>query len=385
MVRETRNETTGSAFVGGLFKVGVVLSAILTLGTAGEADAAPLQVGEIVFTSPVSGPRYIGRMNPAVPSSVAEITDNQGNSIAAETVAVANRNTIYAVQRDTANLKFVVWQVDVQSGLMSLIAEAFYGTYGWDDYPLAEALEIEADGQLLLLVAGDDGIGHILRVDPAAGSGQVPEVVLESNLLQVSLIRTDMKVAPSGDIFVTDPVGLAETYRVQDNAPAPNTLVPVWDSVDPSSYGSGKGGGRALEIDPLTGHLLLACTLTALYDICSADPNTSVLTMVPTGVTTTFRETIAKGRTGSIIASFTIPADDVEFVLPECSDGIDNDGDGDVDFPNDGECNSAHDNREAPQPTCHNSISPIEGAAPTSALVIATLAALCVGRRRYLA
>ncbi len=392
MGEKQQKKVLKSGFAERLCGAAVALSTMLVLGVTGEAKAGgALQVGEVVFTSVASGPRFIGRMDPTDPDSFEEIIDDHDDTIAAEVVAIANRNTIYAVVRDAANLKFLVWQVDVQSGLMSLKAEVHYVDYGWIVEPYAEALEIEADGKLLLLVAGREGMGHILRVDPALAATQTPEVVLASSALQGSNLGTDMKVAASGDIYVADSTGLFETYRVQDNTPAASTLVPVWNSVDPSSYGyspgypSVKGGGRALEIDPLTGHLLLVCTAHIPQEICSADPNTSVLTMVPTGLTAAPRETIAKGRTGDIVASYTISADDVEFVLPECSDGIDNDEDGDVDFPNDAECNGADDKREAPQPTCQSSISPIEGAAPTSVLLIATLAALSFGRRRYLA
>lgn len=40
------------------------------------------------------------------------------------------------------------------------------------------------------------------------------------------------------------------------------------------------------------------------------------------------------------------PDDTREFPNPACSDTIDNDNDGDIDFPDDAECTDATDNRE---------------------------------------
>ncbi len=38
--------------------------------------------------------------------------------------------------------------------------------------------------------------------------------------------------------------------------------------------------------------------------------------------------------------------------LPECKDGVDNDGDGWIDYPEDSDCSSPHDDKEAPDPEC---------------------------------
>lgn len=354
-------------------------AAVLATATASPVAAdGSLKPGEILFTSaqipsiPRTGFQYllrdvgeqfVGRIS-ASGNEVDVITE-----IAGASVAVADENHVYVAGWDKPNAMIQVWKVDVRDGDATLIVEMPFSDFGYApgwDFPFPEAVAVEKSGKIVLLIAqqlhGSYSLpAHVLRVDPVLGSTQTPEVLAVLGACGYSPWFTQLKLANDGEIFVSC---FFERYRVDAPVGGTPTVTSLAFQMSP----------RPFDYDRGTGELIHAPGDLYPTMFFRSDSNGSGYTLTPalqapTGQTQRGSTTVlepsgdfiqASGsyiqrvdqETGARTTVATAPfrVTDVEAVWPKCLNGLDDDGDGLVDYRADGsgdpDCLDGSDDRE---------------------------------------
>lgn len=340
------------------------LVSLIAIAPGASADG-PLTTGEIVAATG-SG---IIRIKPD--GSGSEVIPASGN----QSVAILNGGTIYTVEGETPAGMLRVYAFDLISEQSTLVAEF----PGWH-----ADVAIEPSGTLVAVIAKVGG-GKVVRIDPAVPM-QTPEVIAEETsgpyLIQMGIVMPTIDVASNGDIYVSSPVtGLLLHVT-------PGNLSDIsWDD-DMAN----------ITFDRRTGEML---SMRSGPDLMKAVPHeapawTHVFASRPVGLV--FGSAIAQDANGDVLYG-TIgggglrrasPSDDppvpttlytggwvtdIAVLLPACSNGLDENHDGQVDFPNDPTCDSPDDFFEV----CAVSFG--RSAPPTSAVVLAALSLLLLRRR----
>lgn len=302
---------------------------LTTLSGAGTARADGfLEPGEILVATGFDG--HIARVAPEPPHA-AEIITNEGDL----SVAVASPVTIYTLDFSPSGPGYVlrVNAVNVVTGTVSLVYEFPYShdtnTYGH--------IAVEPAGTIVALMCTTLS-GRVVRIDPFVPDAplQEPEVlVAQTSDIGGVYQLPSIKVASNGDIFVTSKRKL---WRVDSNG-----LTPVWSTA--TSY----DWWAPLDVDRKTGELLV------MYNsqLVRTDPNddsyqgTPVFENAPywlnsyspialdaddnilyTASSSVFRKSL-EAEPGELI--YSAPGWDIEVVLPGCSNGLDDNRDGQLD------------------------------------------------------
>ena len=315
----------------------IALVSLMSVETRARA-ADPLVPGEILVATGYEG--HIARIDPEPPYHTEVLTTEGDYS-----VAIANSGTVYTVDGDVPSQMLRIRKIDVVSGQSTLVAE------------LSEAyadIAIEPSGTIVAVVTA--GVwGGVLRVDPALASTQEPEeIVIDSCIdgngcvIKGGYAMPSIEVGSDGSIFVTSS---GKLLRVE-----PDTLTEVWP---------GASWSAALDIDRQTGELFgVDFGNVVKRDPSGTAPSTDVFDSSPGNLWVL--STIALEADGQVLHSNgqmsnvyrSNPDDDppvateiysngwvmdIEVLLPGCANGLDDDGDDEVDFPAETHCDSPAD------------------------------------------
>jgi hypothetical protein len=218
-----------------------------------------------------------------------------------------------------------------------------------------EAVAVERDGSILVVDSYWNNSPDIMRVDPAGGSGGLAgpyEVVVSFPQGDLDIARRAALEA-DGSLLVANFDG-RKVFRLDlatgiptllwQSGPSPDQRVQdlVVDT-DGSIFALMGGSGRGIyRIDPVTGAASVVSSFNYTGRGLALEPDGNLLFTVAfgsgSGVTT---NVFRVDRTTGVVSDLAL-LDDAPYgiivVGAECSDGFDNDGDGDVDFPDDADC-----------------------------------------------
>lgn len=346
------------------------LSLTLIVNASLEARAFaddPLAVGEVLVAN-ANG--FVHRVDPNPPYTSQTITTKGDLSVAA-----ATSTTVYTLDSDGGSGTLSLYSVDVTTNQDTLLAQ-FQGSMG--------DIAIEPSGTVLVLVAESMTSGRLMRVDPSQDPVTTEEVIAHGALGTHYGWGAVLKVSGNGDIFVRGMDGRA--YRLDNGS-----LTEVWTN---------ELFGLPFDIDRATGDLIV-------HDgpgLKRASPSAAYAPTLVFGGTGSvaglgsFTHRIAVDADGTVLfsdiqdnvyradpanpsaAPVNIYAhedvvEDIEVFLPRCMNGLDDNGDGQVDFlGGDPTC-------ESPQDLFECSVSfPSSGPAPNGVALL--LLAALVWRRR---
>ncbi len=239
------------------------LAGAILLTTSGLRAQNTLEFGDLVGTANASAldNGAITSIDPATGS-----TSTIG-TLDAVSVALKNRNTLYALRTDLASLTREVHVVDVASGVSELVAKlpAFFDPGEPVAYLWIADIAREPSGMLLAYEGGETvgNGGTIYRIDPEGDPTQVPEVVVTDPLLGMwGGLGGQIKIDADGNTFVHNG---AQVMRVQGNS-----VTEVW----PGTFFN----VESFDIDPMSGDLYFFQNSDLSY--VRADPNVTPYTPV---------------------------------------------------------------------------------------------------------
>ncbi len=335
-------------------KAGTALFALLVgLGSSTAAARGPLRVGDVVGAL-TEWPAQPGLARIDLETEVtASIGYDKGWTYFEHGMAIKDAATVYTLREyvdGTINDR-ILQAVDVRDGKTVDLATLT----PWD---LAIDIAIEPAGTVLVYESGG---GTIHRIDPSLGPDQVPSLVVSDPALQVYNYG-QIFIDADGRIFVFNGI---KVLRIDGSA-----VVDIWSghSFQVNSYN--------ISLDPPTGDLFVYNHLAG--QVWRADPDVSLYspTLIASGIPVQYQPgpafvvttegdivvataAVSSGQSNGLIryrASSatveTIPVTlnnthfaDLELLRAECSNGLDDDGDGLTDMA-DPHCDDASDNRE---------------------------------------
>jgi hypothetical protein len=206
-------------------------------------------------------------------------------------------------------------------------------------------LAVGSDGRVFLVDTQDDGTTHIDEI--AADGTLVPRA-------STTEILTSLAVARDGTVLVGarhGSTGAVLTVDVSTGVVIPLATdlpiaVPELEFA-PSGELYAQGGGMLLRVDPLSGAWTNVAPVPGPSFFSLALDGTGfgflLRSLVPGNIgvpTHSTRVDLATGETAKV------PIRGSAIVRPSCADGLDNDGDGRIDWPEDPDCDAAADTSE---------------------------------------
>ena len=317
------------------------------------AAALELEPGDILVTVPGSG--TVIRVKPD--TGAQDTLASGGDLVNPTDVAIAPNGDVLVVDREAFGGGGGVIRVDPADGSMTTFASG-------GSFVDPERLAVEANGDVLVV---DVTAAEVIRVDAVThAQTTLADVVDPDSELGVPMT---VAVEPDGNILIgdgdvpsighfgvvrVDPVTLDQSVITSSSSfPVGTTTVldlvvhPDDGPVVARTFEITETSASILRFDSSTGEPVLVPPIAGgtLFGGLSVEADGSYVTTVPLSGVARVDPSGAVVPFSAIVAPFGL-----HVVLTECSDGLDNDGDGETDFPADPGCAAATGDAEDAQP-----------------------------------
>lgn len=339
-------------------RISVFFVCVVVAGLAPAAVQAQLAVGDIVVVESIGSDIHVVRVDSdtGTGESIASFTPASSTAVGFD-VAIGGPNTVFIRVADAATSDNSVYKVDLQAGTAIELSVLPI----WPPFTFPH-LALDVDGNVLVNVV-DNGVDTLLRVDATTGA----QSVLSTDPLLYDL--GDITVRPDGDIFVMNNTGAATTSDIVLVDPVTGAASVAASPIDGTAFliadhprGTllGTSGTILLEWAPPAGPFPRSLTVNPFWQVALERTGTQTSDLLVPLAGALYRRDISGFLGSEPLVFLYAGAGSVSAVAvrhPACSDGLDNDGDGVADFPNEVGCaNALDDNEGVNPPGCSNSI-----------------------------